>query len=168
MVLRYLKESKSAFTAAIASAAACSASLSVIPLVSGIGERGIPGAAYVIAIIFWAGLVSMFVAAGIARKVFLRYREDPMIGGNWPTNKMPGIFRFSLKGRNWILYAIALVGLILIVADIAFRFVPEVVMFPIISVTILSFAIHSIVDGKYYIVYKQIKERVNYEKSHET
>lgn len=63
----------------------------------------------------------------------------------------------------WILYGVVILGVGLMVTDIMFSYVPEMAMFPIISITILSFAVHCVVDGKYYKVYKLMKENVNNE-----
>ncbi len=65
-----------------------------------------------------------------------------------------------------ILYGATVMGLVLIITDIIFDYIPETAMFPILSVTILSFTVHCVIDGKYYKAYKLIKESVNDDTKH--
>ena len=138
-------------------AAVASFSLSLIPLLSNI-ENNV--AAYIIAAVFWSGLLLTFVVTCLAKKSLYQCREKMKQRGYIRKRQFPGIFHFSSHWKNIILYTVTVLGLVLIVTDVIFGYVPETVMFPVISVTILSFIIHCVIDGKYYKAYQRLKEIV--------
>ena len=158
-----LKDARLSIVLTIVATALSSFSLSLIPFTSGFeeGERNV--IAYVIAAVFWIGLLLTFIAAHSTKRTLYRFREKLIIKGYITKHQPIGIISFSRDWRMWILYGITLLGLVLIITDIIFGYVPEKVMFPTISVTILSFAVHCVFDGKYYKAYKLIKESVNNE-----
>ena len=147
-------------------AALSSFSLSLIPFTSGFEEGESNVIAYVIAAVFWICLLLTLGAAYSTRKTLYRYRVRLIMNGYIRKHQPIGIISFSKDWRMLILYGVTVVGLVLIITDIIFDYVPETVMFPIISVTILSFTVHCVVDGKYYKAYKLIKESVNNETKH--
>ena len=116
--------------------------------------------AYIIAIVFWVGFLGSLIATYLTKRTLYRYGETLIRKGYIEKNQRIGIISFSKDWKMWILYGITMVGVVLIVTDIIFGYIPEKVMFPMISVTILSFAIHCVMDGKYYTVYKRMKEDV--------
>ena len=158
-----LKDARLSIVVTIVAAALSSFSLSLIPFISGFEEGEINVIAYVIAAVFWIGLLLTFIAAHSTKRTLYRFREKLIIKGYITKHQPIGIISFSKDWRMWILYGITLLGLVLIITDIIFGYVPEKVMFPTISVTILSFAVHCVFDGKYYKAYKLIKESVNNE-----
>lgn len=163
---RCLKKAKQSLAIALISAAVSSLSLSFIPFTSGIEEAKSNTAAYAIAAAFWIGLLLMLIATFVTQRALSGVLDKMVSKKKMKRQKLPGIICFSFGGKRLMLYAVAAVGLILSITDIAYNYIPERVMFPIISVTILSFIIHCVVDGKYYKVYKLIKESVNDEKDH--
>ena len=158
-----LKDARLSIVVTIVAAALSSFSLSLIPFTSGFEEGENNVISYIIAAVFWIGLLLAFIAAHSTKRTLYRFREKLIVKGYITKHQPIGIVSFSKDWRMWILYGTTLVGLVLIVTDIIFRYVPESVMFPIISVTILSFVVHCVFDGKYYKAYKLIKESVNNE-----
>ena len=147
----------------VVSIALSSFSLSLIPYTSGFAEGEGNIIAYIIAAVFWIGLLLTFIAAHSTKRTLHRLREKLIIKGYIKKHQPIGIVSFSKDWRMWILYGTTMLGLVFIITDIIFGYVPEAIMFPIISVTILSFAVHCVFDGKYYKAYKLIKESVNNE-----
>ena len=166
MIKRSLKQARLLLAITVIAAALSSLSLSLIPLTSGIEDGKNNIVAYAIAAVFWIGLILTLVAALLTKRKLYAYREKLLIKGFIKEQRLPGIISFSFSWKNIILYTITVLGLILIISDIIFVYVPEMIMFPIISVTILSFAVHCVVDGKYYKGYKLIKESVRNETNH--
>lgn len=135
-------------------------SIGLIPFMVEFKEGESNAMAYVIAIVFWGGFLGSLIATYLTKRTLYRYRETLIRKGYIERNKMIGIISFSKDWKMWILYGITIVGVILIITDIIFGYIPEKVMFPMMSITILSFAIHCVMDGKYYTVYKRMKEDV--------
>lgn len=158
-----LKDAKLSIYLTIVAAALSSFSLSFIPFTSGFKEGESNIVSYVIAAAFWIGLLVTFIAAHLTKRIMRRFGEKLIAEDNVAKHQPIGIISFSKDRRMWILYGVTFLGLVLIITDIIFGYIPEKVMFPTISVTILSFAVHCVVDGKYYKAYKQIKESVNNE-----
>ena len=147
----------------VISIALSSFSLSLIPYTWGFAEGEGNTIAYIIAAVFWIGLLIAFIAAYSTKRTLYKLREKLIINGCIEEHQSIGIVSFSMDWRMWTLYGTTMLGLVFIITDIIFGYVPEAIMFPIISVTILSFAVHCIFDGKYYKAYKLIKESVNNE-----
>ena len=118
-----------------------------------------------IAVVIWAsvilGIASIFITDVLCRK-WRRYLE---IGGKVRLQKLPGIIKFSKKKSHLAIYAVCFIGCVLLVTDMIFRYLKGYIAFPIISIVILTFVLHSITDGKNYKLYKTIKKGVRgYEK----
>ncbi len=158
-----LKKAKWSFVATLAAAALASISVSLIPFTGGIEEGKNNVFSYVVAAAFWAGLLLTFAAAFCTKCILGKTRKDWIAKGRLPGKQPIGLVSFSKDRRMWILYGTTGLGLVLIATDILWRYVPEEIMFPVISITILSLAIHCVIDGKYYQAYKRIKESVNNE-----
>ena len=163
MVKRCLRKARLYISLNIIAAAVSSFSLSFIPLVDGIGEGKSSIAAYIIAAVFWICLFLSLFAAYSTKCTLYKFRKKLIHLGYIDRRHRPGIVSFTKSRESLIIYLINILGFLLIISDIAFSFIPESIMFPVISVTILSFAIHCVIDGKYYKVYKLIKERLNNE-----
>lgn len=160
---KLLNNSRLLFIITFVASALSSFSLSLIPLTSGFEDGKSNVLAYVIAAVFWLGLIVTIVTTCFTKKLLYRSREKLVIKECVKKHEPIGIISFSKDWKMWILYGITVLGLVLIVTDIFLGYVPEVIMFPIISVTILSFTVHCVVDGKYYKAYKLIKESSNNE-----
>lgn len=162
--IKLLKNSRRSIVLTIVFSAISALSVSVIPFIP--ENESVMGSVmgYVFAAVFWFALLMAFVASGFTRKTLYKYRRYLVSKKYIPKEHPWGIFSFSKKWNMLILYGTCLAGIAVIVTDIVFCYVPERIMFPIISLTMLLFAVHCVVDGKYYKVYKQIKESVNNEK----
>lgn len=157
---RSTKGASLSLTITVIAAALSSFSLCLIPFTSGFEEGKSNIFAYCIAAAFWLGWIVMLVAAHITKRKLSLQCKKLIANKSIKIQRLPGIISFSFDWRNIILYAITVIGFVVSVTDILFSYVPEMIMFPIISVTILSFEIHCVVDGKYYKVYQRIKESV--------
>jgi len=122
--------------------------------------------AYVVAGCFWGGIAASLLFTLTTKKVLGHYYERLTQRNRIKSQSAPGILSFSLQLERMILYFVTAAGLILIITDILFGYIHERMMFTIVFITFLSFAIHCVIDGKYYKVYKMIKESVDYETSH--
>lgn len=158
-----LSNARRSLLVTIFAVALSSLSLSLIPFTSGIKEGESNIFAYSIAAVFWIGLLTTFVAVHSTKRTLCRHRERLIAKGYISEHQPIGLISFSRDWKMWILYGVVILGVGLMVTDIMFSYVPEMAMFPIISITILSFAVHCVVDGKYYKVYKLMKENVNNE-----
>lgn len=161
-----VKKARFLLLVAFAAISVSSLSLSFISYIPRIAENQSNAGAYVIAAVFWLGLI-LFLAANYSLKKLLSDRLEALVLQKRLEKQLfPGAVKFSAGLTNIVVYIIIILGLGFIISDIICNYIPEKIMFPILTVTILSFAVHSVIDGKYYKVYKQIKESVNYEKKH--
>lgn len=154
-----IKKARITLLITILSMTASSISLMFITLVS--SDKGMNSwMAYIIALIFWLGIVLAFVST-IITKIFLSKERQKLIDKEMIKKQViPGIVYFDFKMNNIIIYSIMGIGLLLIVSDLFMNYIPEAIMFPVISITLISFSLHCVIDGKYYKVYKTIKESV--------
>ena len=141
----------------VAAAVAC-LSLSLIPFLFEIENGRINTASYIIASLFWSGLLISLISAFLTKKLLSKYQGCLASEGCTAKRQRIGIVSFSKDSRMYIIYGITVLGILLILSDIIFKYVPEVIMFPAVSVTLLSFVTHCVIDGKYYKAYKTIKE----------
>ncbi len=166
MTKQCLKEARLLLVLTVIAAVFSSFSLSLIPLTSGIEEGKSNIIAYAIAITFWLGLVLMLAATQLTKRKLFRLRETVINKEFIRKRQLPGIISFAFNWKNIVLYAVTMLGVVLIITDILFSYVPEKIMFLVISLTILSFAVHCVIDGKCYKIYKLIKESVKNETNH--
>ena len=157
MYVNVLKKAKVSVTVTFLAMAVSSLSLSLIPFVAGTEEGNLNVMAYVIAAAFWVGLLLTLLAASSTKRTLCSLRKEWIVQGHIQKNEPIGIRSFSTDWRMLWLYGTTVVGLLLVVTDMMIGYVPEKIMFPIISVTILSFMVHCVVDGKYYKFYKRIQ-----------
>lgn len=143
---------------ALAFAAISSISLSLIPLTNGVEKEKDNTLAFIIASVFWGGLILMAISEILAAGTLRGYRAELIKKGYIKKHQQTGLISISKDPKMWVVYALFIVGLAVSITDIIIDYVPEVVMFPIVSLTVLSFAVHCIVDGKYFKAYRQIKE----------
>lgn len=157
----YVKTAKLHLTITVLTAILSSFSLSVIPFIPKMENEKTSVISYVIAAIFWVGLILTLITSYLTKRMLSRVREKMIAKGHLNGNSLPGVISFSLQGKNIFLYALTVLGGILVITDIIYNYVPEMMMFPILSLTVLSFELHCILDGRNYKVYKLIKESVN-------
>lgn len=166
MLKKQIKVSEMFLLLTIISIAVSSISLSFIPLASKNGGDGLSFSGYVIAVMFWLGLITALIAAFLTKNALKVCRDKLIREKLLKEQRLPGIINFSLKKENIVIYVIFTLGFVLIITDIIFSYIPEMIMFPIISLTILLFSVHSVMDGKNFKVYKLIKESAKREKNH--
>lgn len=160
---RVFNNAKYSFMATFAAIALSSFSLIAIPFTTGFEEGKISVIAYIFAAFFWIGLLLTFLAVYSTKRTLYSFREKLIKRGVITQHHTIGLVSFSRDWRMWILYGATVIGLLLMITDIIIGYVSTSIMFPIISITFLSFAVHCVVDGKYYKAYKLIKESVNNE-----
>lgn len=136
-------------------------SISLIPISQLFGEGVEKWMGYVIAAIFWLSLIFGFVSIRLTTLKFEGMKNKAIKLGLHKEQRLPGIISFGLSVPKIIIYAVTLIGLILIITDLIFTWVPSYIMFPILSITLFAFALHCIADGENYKVYKFIKEGMN-------
>ena len=136
----------------------CSAfSLSIIPWLKWLPESGQQVLAYVIASVFWLGMILGFVFTGIMNSKMRRARAKVYSAKKFKRQRLPGILTFSSEPARLAIYFGIGAGLILSVADLMKTFIPTRIMFFIISVTYFLIVLHAVVDGKNYRIYKIIE-----------
>jgi len=145
----------------LAFAAAASFSLSLIPFVWNAEAGGHGWLSNSIAAVFWFGLLLTFAAAYWTKRSLYKYREILISNGYIKKHQSVGVISFSKDWKMWFLYGTTALGMVLLITDILFGYIHQAAMFPILSVTVFTFAVHCVVDGKYYKTYKLIKEKVN-------
>ncbi len=160
MVRKSLNQAKILLWITAGSMMLSSVSLGIIPwLVSNdpsSGERGV----YIVSTILWLGIISAIVVSFITRSTLYKYKEKLIRKKALKRQMLPGIISVSRNKSSLILYCIIVTGVVIIITDCFFNYVNQYILFPILSVTVLSFMLHCIIDGKYYKVYKLIKEKI--------
>ena len=157
---RVLSKAKVSMLLTVITAFLSSLSISLIPFAVSFEGDEKNVIMYVVAALFWAGLISMLVTAHITKRVLSKSREKAIQNGYINERQPIGIINFSKGWKRLILYTLIVIGMLIIIYDIGFGYVSESVMFPVISATFLSFTIHCVIDGRYYKVYKLIKGSV--------
>lgn len=133
-------------------------SLSLIPFLSDeSGKTDI--ASYILAGLFWCGFLTAIIATIVMSVRMKKHYNQLVEKGKLKRQRLPGIISFSLSIKNIVVYAVIATGLILIITDIILTYIPIRFGFLIISLTVLFFAYHCVIDGKYYKMYKYIKEK---------
>ena len=141
-----------------------SGSISLIPLISD-GENDIFKTT-IIALLFWLGLFFVLLMIGIVASMLRKYRVQYITEQKMKKQILPGCIFFSLNFKSCLIYMVIIIGLALSITDIIWNYIPELIMCLVLSITILSFLVHSVIDGKYYKVYKIMKENIKYEATH--
>ena len=150
-----MKRYKRTLTISIACLIAAALSLSAIPLIQ-VREKSL--GVYLVAGVFWIGLLVGLAAYILASVKFRKYRNRAYERGLLKPQPLPGILTFRRDPLRLVLYAILALGLICIVSDIIARWIPESVMFPILSITVIALVLHCVLDGRDYQAYAKMKE----------
>ena len=135
-------------------------SLLVIPFIDLMPEGIQRVVAIAVAVLFWAGIVFGFVLVCCVHFSMreMRYKADVM--DKFSISRIPGVIRLSNQLPQVILYAVILIGMTCLITDIIWRWIPPILFYPIVSITFLLFAFHSIIDGNNFKAYITIKEGV--------
>ena len=156
-----LKRFKFIFNAALGSFAVSAAAIFLLPFVN----RQI--IEYILAALFWLGLIFGIVFASMSRGIRRYTRRNPFrtFALAKKTGSHSGIFSFGKDSIHITVYVVFTVGLVLIIANLIFGIISADVMFGVIAVTYYSFAVHCIIDGKNFKIYKKLKEGNRYVKN---
>lgn len=113
------------------------------------------------AILFWLG-TALWCAVVIYSKPVLNLSQNEASRRQARELKgPPGIFRFSVKKSRVIIYLLIISGIAVIISDMVFNLISEFIMFPILSISFFLFAVHCVIDGKVFNIYKLTKEGTN-------
>ena len=132
-------------------------SIACIPALSNFDEKS--AIRYVLPAIFWLVIIASFVTSAIMKSFLIQNEKlaKQYINGK----KYPGIISFSKQNESIVTYCVFIVGLLLIVADAIWIFLPKTIAFCVISITLMAFLLHCVLDGKCYLIYKKIRENKN-------
>lgn len=133
-------------------------SLSIIPLSQHLNDTGQTISGYLIAAVFWLFLILGFLTVFFTKKRQQPVRRKLKTTGLLKAHQPPGIISFSRSPLTVTLYAVFLIGLIVMISDIVFHWASEYIMFPILSITLFAFMLHCVVDGENYKVYQVVKK----------
>lgn len=156
----YRNISKCLIVSTITAFAVSSIAIACIPLMDVIPAGVSKIITYIIGAIFWIGLLAGIGLSAYSKTALYRPRRYFQMHHLIHRRRYPGIAYFDLTVPKIALYALCVVGLILIVCDLIFQFIPGMVMFPVIAATIFAFELHCIVDGVNYKIYKLLKEGI--------
>ncbi len=162
---RSLNSIKTSFAVTFLSFAVSALGILMIPLLDVMPESAGNIISKLIAVVIWSSVVVGIASIVITDVLCSKWRRWLAASGVHSSQKVPGIIKFSKKKSHLALYAACVIGIVLLVTDIVFRYLRGYITFPIISIVILTFVLHSITDGKNYKLYKTIKKGVRgYEK----
>lgn len=135
-----------------------SASLGVIPFVQFLPDKLQNITNYIIAVLFYLGIIVGALAMKKAKVRMYRWRRNLMAERKYEKQRFPGIITFSTDIKHMVLYAVCVLGILVMISDVIFHYISEYIMFPILSIIFFAFTIHCIVDGENYKLFKAIKE----------
>lgn len=138
--------------------AVSSAAIALIPLTDVIPPGISKIVTCILGALFWLGFITAIVLSAYSKSALYRSRRYFQMHHLIHRRRYPGIAYFDLTAPKIVLYALCSAGLILIICDLIFQFVPGAIMFPVIAATIFAFELHCIVDGVNFKVYKLLKE----------
>lgn len=157
---RYRNKSRWLMISIFSVFAVSSLSIAFIPLTEHLPKKTSTIISYVIGALFWIGLITGIVLSTYLKSALYRPRKYFQSYHVLYRQRCFGILSFELTLPKIALYAVCVMGLIIILCDFIFRFVPGIGMFPIIAITIYAIEVHGIVDGINYKTYKLLKEGV--------
>ena len=148
------------FKTGICCFAASALAVATIPLLQFLPDISEKVCRYIVAAVFWLGLAAGILI--ICSVDNLMYREQRKLAEKYKFKKrrLPGIICFSNKRTSLIMYAVCIVGILLIIGDLIFRCIPEFALFPIIAITYFAFAVHCVADGNNYKLYLNVKDGI--------
>lgn len=155
---RIIRKVKTTFRFMYVSFAISSFALFFMSFLDCLPERAEKVCGYIFAFLFWLGIIigCLFFKQinGLLNRYIKRFCDD--IG--FPCQRFPGIITFSRKPLMVSLYFLIIIGVGLMVSDIFLHYIPQFVMFSIISIVFFSFIIHCVVDGRNYKLYQKVRK----------
>ncbi len=134
---------------------AAALSLSTIPLIQ-VDKHG-PGM-YIAAGVFWGGMLLGLAFFVLASVKFRKHRATAYERKLVRRQPLPGALTFRLRADRLALDGIIAAGLVRIGTVLRFHWAPDYLMFPILSTTMIAFALHCFLDGRNHQVYEKLKE----------
>lgn len=163
--MRLYKKISSLISGSIICFAVSFFSLSAIPLIALLPRESRRIPQYIVASLFWLFLIAALALVRITSNRLFAVRRKLAERGLRVRQKRDGLFTFSAQPGHLILYAVGAAGLLLLAADLIFGFLPGGVVFPLLSATLFSIALHAILDGRNYktleLLGKRMEERRN-------
>ena len=147
----YRKTATASFLCFVAAAL----SLCAIPLIR-VDKHG-PGL-YIVAGVFWGGMLIGLLLFALASVKFRKHRLLAYERKLVEKQPLPGIFTFRSGKKQLALYLFLAACVICIGTDIWLRWAPNYLMYPILSATVIAFALHCFLDGRNHQVYEKLKE----------
>ena len=92
----------------------------------------------------------------LAAAGFRKYRRRAVQRGLGRLRPLPGLLVF--RPRHWPLYLALVLGLAAGISDLIHHWVPDLIMFPILTVTMAALVLHCVLDGNDYHTYAKMKE----------
>lgn len=155
---RTIETIKMPFVVGFSSFIVSSVSLGLIPFVHFLPDKIESIINYMIAALFYLGLIVGFFAIRNAKGRMYRWRRSLITKKQFHKQRFPGIISFSADIKHIVLYVVCVLGILVMISDMIFHYVSEYIMFPILSVVLFTFTMHCIVDGENYKLFKAIKE----------
>ena len=119
-----------------------------------------------VAALFWIGIIAGIVVYRIiAVKVKILEEKVPGLRKK-AYQRFPGILTFRLDKFRMVLYAVIVAGILLIISDMLFHYVNEVIMFGLIAITFYFIIVHCVVNSKCFRVFTMMKSSVKKDRSH--
>ncbi|MBQ6824654.1 MAG: hypothetical protein IJP27_08360 [Clostridia bacterium] len=135
-----------------------SVSLGIIPVIQLLPDKTESILNYIVAALFYLGLIVGGLAIKFAKEQMHRIRRRLLAEKQFEKQRFPGIITFSADRNHIILYAVCGAGILVAISDLVFHYISEFIMFPILSVILFAFTMHCIVDGENYKLFKKVKE----------
>ncbi len=157
-MVREIKRYRLYFVSVILSFFISSFSLSFVPIVDNLEQTAGNVTKIIIGILFWLGFVVGLILTIVGKKIFVEDKRRLISSGKYKRQRLPGMFCLRRNILSFIVYVIFFIGLIFIISDVLFSYIPQYIMFPIISIVLFSFILHCVIDGENFKIYKNIKD----------
>ena len=155
---KYIRQYRKAFGFILGSFFCSAFSIALIPWIDQLPETAGRIISYIVAAIFWLGLILGIVFTVIMNMNMKMVRGKMYEKGSLKRPKYPGILQFSADPVHIAIYAVMAVGILISILDLIKGFMPSKLMFFILFLTYDAIVLHGIVDGKNYKVYRIMKE----------
>lgn len=125
-------------------------SLSFIPLVYKLPQNARKIPQMIIAVCFWLFLLAAIVKFKRNTGKLFQIRQDLAARGYRIRQKRDGMLNFSKKRSRQPMYLLGAAGLLSLITDSFFGWLPRGWFFPLLSLTLFIIAYHAVIDGRNY------------------
>ena len=133
----------------------------LIPVIGRLPEERQDIAGYVVAALFWIGLIMGLVMTYMTGGSRYELRNKMPELRRIRPQLYPGIINFEKSATHITVYIAFVLGIAMIVCDVLGTPLPQSgsgVMYVIIALTYYSFLLHCLIDGENYKIYKFLKK----------